>query len=133
MSVVFLEMDKETNEVKVLAECSKEKAVYARSAFKQVMGNFMPEMLRHKKSSDKRVQVMEVDYTIYRKFMKKDDDPAQGLGEPNKVFESAAAASAWIGCKNNEVANALGKARRVGRREATVRGITFSYVSDLPE
>ncbi len=108
MSVLFIEFNTETKETKPLAECDQARALYVRTALK----NFMPEsMPSPRKTHNKAVQVLEVDYSKDRRYMNDDNDDAQGLGERNKVFDSARAASKWIGCRNNEVAIALARAR----------------------
>ncbi len=98
MSVVFIEFNTETKETRLLAECDEASALYVRTA----ITNFMPEAVpAPRKTRNKPVQVLDVDYTKYRRYMNDDNDDAQGLRERNKVFDSAKAASKWVGCRNN--------------------------------
>lgn len=47
-----------------------------------------------------------------------------------QIFPSAMEASWHLGCRSNEVALALGNAKRNNQDEATVRGVTFRYAED---
>lgn len=49
----------------------------------------------------------------------------------NRKFHSARQASLYLGCTSNEVGNGLAAARRQGRTEAKIRGVTFRYADDF--
>lgn len=133
--ILYHDDQAERGDLRVLAKCEKQQeARYVVAAIEGAMRRLAPEVLVAPKGTrDKAVQIVGVDYTRYRKYMNSDTEEATAISEVNKIFDSAMAASRWIGCRSNEVAIALAKARAAGRREATVRGVTFGYVDDLPE
>lgn len=59
----------------------------------------------------------------------------QGAGHvrdlDKKEFASTGEASRYLGCRSNEVGIRLSAAKRFGRDEAKVRGVTFKFADDF--
>lgn len=85
-------------------------------------------------TSSKPVEIVEVNEDHYRQFRVERGKRLAGGDLLGKVsFPSAREASTYIGCRSNEVALALGAAKRRGETKAAVRGVMFRYMEDAPE
>jgi hypothetical protein len=79
------------------------------------------------------VWVKDVDEAVHSSWCQ--DGGRNGLRskpvEMGRQFPSCLIASAHLGLRNNEVAQALSRAKALGESEVTIRGVTLQYVEDL--
>lgn len=78
----------------------------------------------------REVQVVGMDYDKYQVFLEKQGSGAKEIDIGN-TFPSAILASNQIGCRFNEVAQALSRAERDGKESGIVRGVEFRYVDTM--
>jgi hypothetical protein len=87
----------------------------------------IPPPSRYGGASGKPVRVEGIDVDRYHEFAKS-NRPGKVLDD-GQIFQSVGAAEDHIGAAPGALQVAFSKARRTGAETATVRGVTFSYVT----